>query len=276
MTEKNLTVYKANQVIEASYRLTKNEERVILACIGQVNSQEALVTTDEFVLLASDFAQIFGVSKDKLQSVAKTLYQRSLTIHDPFPNKPRIKKLETRWISSIGYMPEDGKIKLCFAQDMLPFLGALKGEFTKYKLKHVAKMKSIYGNRLYELLMQWQTIGKREVDIDWLKQCFQIEEQYPDMADFKKRVLEPAIKDINEHSNLNVAWMQRKTGRRVTHLTFTFAEKAIEKPMRKPREKMILGIKESEVVRLAKPGETWEAAAIRIKQEKMKAKQAVG
>ena len=44
----NLMVYKANQVVEASYKLTLNEQRVVLACIAQVHSREALLTTDEF------------------------------------------------------------------------------------------------------------------------------------------------------------------------------------------------------------------------------------
>ena len=86
-------------------------------------------------------------------------------------------------------------------------------------------MTSIYGIRLYELLMQWQTTGTRTIEIDWLKRQFEIADNYPDMSDLKKRVIDPAINDINKNSNYNVSWTQRKTGRRVTHLTFQFSEK---------------------------------------------------
>ena len=58
MAKKKITVYKANQVIEAGYRLTLNEQRVVLACIAQVNSKEALLTTDKFELSAKDFANM--------------------------------------------------------------------------------------------------------------------------------------------------------------------------------------------------------------------------
>ncbi len=240
MNQKNLTVCKANKVIEAGYKLSLNEQRVVLACIGQVNSMEELLKTDEFELSAKDFAALYGVSEDRaygeLQEVAKNLYQRSLTIYNPDPKRPKIKKLETRWISSIGYMPEDGKITLCFAQKLLPYLSELKGSFTRYKLEHVGKMTCVYAIRLYELLMQWQNTGKREVELDWLKKQLQLDDSYERMDNFKARVIDPAINDINTNSNYNVSWTQRKTGRRVTHLTFEFSEKLPPVP-EKPKKK---------------------------------------
>ncbi|MGZ8947673.1 MAG: replication initiation protein [Methylococcaceae bacterium] len=272
MNHKNLTVCKANEVIEAGYRLNLNEQRVVLSCIGQVNSMEELLKTDEFELSAKDFSKLYGISEDRayseLQEVAKNLYQRSLTIYNPDLKRPKLKKIETRWISSIGYMPEDGKITLCFAQKLLPYLSDLKGTFTRYKLEHIGNMSSIYAIRLYELLAQWKSAGKREVEIDWLKKQFQLDESYERMFDLKKRVLDPAVKDINDHSNLQVSWTQRKTGRRVTHLTFEFSEKQSAKAKNSNKEKTICGVAMSEIKKYARIGESWEQAAMRIKAEK--------
>lgn len=275
MTPKNLTVCKANQVIEASYRLTLNEQRVVLACIAQVNSKEALLVTDKFELSAQDFSGFFSVSEDRayseLQSIAKSLYQRSVTIHNPDPKRPKLQKIETRWLSSIGYIPEEGKITLCFAQDMLPYLSELKGQFTRYKLENVGNMTSIYAIRLYELMMQWKSTGSREVEIAWLKKQFQIEDLYADMHNFKQRVLLPAINDINTHSDYQVAWSQRKTGRNVTHLNFIFTEK---QPTTAPSasESKILGVRKSVIEKQAKVGESWEQAAQRIKAKQHQVK----
>jgi plasmid replication initiation protein len=108
---------------------------------------------------------------------------------------------------------------------MLPYLSELKGQFTRYKLEHIGNMTSIYAIRLYKLLMQWKTTGVREVEI---------EDIYPDMHNLKKRVIDPANKDINIHSNYPVSWTQRKTGRRVTHFIFSFAEKQPAKPKAAP------------------------------------------
>lgn len=229
MNNTNLTVYKSNQVVEAGYKLSLNEQRVILACIAQVDSAKQLLTTDKFELSAKDFATLFLVSEDRayhaLVDVAESLFNRYIIIDNPFPDRPRIERLKTRWISSIYYMSAEGKICLTFAQDMLPYLSELKGQFTKYELKHIGNMTSIYGIRLYELLMQWKSTGKREIEIDWLKKRFEIEDKYTSIKDLKLKVIDPAIKDINTHSNFSVSWTQRKTGRRVTHLTFEFAEK---------------------------------------------------
>lgn len=239
MSCQDLTVYKANGVIEASYRLTLNEQRVVLACIGQVNSAKKLLATDRFTLSAKDFSEVYSVSSqaayEALIDAAKSLYHRSLTIHYP-QNQSDLKKLETRWISSIGYAADSNGIVLRFSQDILPYLGQLKGSFTRYKLEDIGKMSSTYAIRLYELLVQWLGEGSREIEIDWLKKQFQLDASYDRMNNFKARVLEPAIKDINEHSNLTVSWTQRKAGRRVTHLIFTFSEKkpATETAQKKP------------------------------------------
>ena len=239
MAKKKLTVYKANQVIEAGYRLTLNEQRVVLACIAQVNSKEALLVTDEFELSAKDFAKLFSVSEDRayhaLVEVTESLFNRYVMLDNPYPDRPKVKRLKMRWISSIEYLSDDGKLSLCFSKKMLPYLSELKGQFTRYDLEHIGKMTSIYAIRLYELLAQWQSVGKREVELDWLKKQFEIEDLYPDMCDLKKRVIDPAVKDINTHSNFEVTWEQRKTGRRVTHLIFTFAEKQPLTP-KKPKK----------------------------------------
>lgn len=275
MNHKNLTVCKDNKVVEAGYKLSLNEQRVVLACIAQVNSKEALLKTDEFELSAKDFAVIFDVSEDRayhaLTDVAKSLFARYVVVDNPYPDRPRVKRLEMRWISSIEYLPEDGKISLCFSQKMLPFLSGLKSTFTKYRLEHIGKMTSVYGIRLYELLAQWQSVGTREIELDWLKNQFQLDDSYSRMNNFKARVLDPAIKDINEHSNFQVSWTQRKTGRKVTHLTFTFYEKPPEneKPKRttKPKEKTVYGVPMSEINKRALVGEKVEDAAARINRE---------
>jgi plasmid replication initiation protein len=208
----NLMVYKANQVVEASYKLTLNEQRVVLACIAQVHSREALLTTDEFELSAKDFAKFFSVSEDRayhsLIEVAESLFNRYVVIDNPYLDRPKIKRIKMRWISSIEYLTDE-----------------LKGQFTRYELKHVGNMTSIYGIRLYELLMQWRTTQIRVIEVDSLKKQFEIENKYSAIKDFKKYVIDPAIKDINEHSNYDVTWNQKKTGRSVTHLIFEFKEK---------------------------------------------------
>jgi plasmid replication initiation protein len=275
MTTKNLTVCKSNAVIQAGYQLSLNEQRVVLASIGLVDPRKELLVTDRFELSAKDFVRMFGVSEKNaykaLIEVAQTLFKRYVVIEKPFPDKPNINKLQTHWISSICYMETEGKIALMFAPDLIPYLSQLKGSFTRYELKHIGNMTSTYGIRLYELLMQWKGTGKREIEIDWLKKQFELDASYDRMFDLKKRVIDPAVKDINKHSNYAVSWEQRKTGRKVTHLTFSFYEKSpeTEKPKRTnaKKEKTVYGVPMSEINKRALAGEKVEDAAARINRE---------
>lgn len=280
MAKNNLTVYKSNKVIEAGYKLSLNEQRLILSCISKVNSSKPLSTTQRFEVTAKEFSAQFGISLDKtyqtLKEISEQLFERYVIIDNPDPEDKYLKYTKTRWISVINYYPDLGKISLVFAPFMIPYLSELQGKFTFYHLENISAMSSTYGIRLYELLMQWKTTGSREVEIEWLKKQFQIEDKYPSIKDLKKYVIDPAVKDINTHSNYTVTWTQRKTGRAVTHFIFEFGEKtplAPEKPKRevKPREKKILGVAESEIKAKAKPGESYEQAATRIAEEKEKA-----
>jgi plasmid replication initiation protein len=102
----------------------------------------------------------------------------------------------------------------------------LSREFTKYALSDIAGMSSSYAIRIYELLVQYRSIGRREISVDSLRIMLELGKKYPLFADFKKRVIDTAIDQINEYSPLKVTYEQKKTGRKVTHILFSFKEKS--------------------------------------------------
>jgi hypothetical protein len=108
---------------------------------------------------------------------------------------------------------------------MVPHITQLEREFTRYSLQMIANMTSAYAIRLYELLVQWGNVGERTVEVAWLKESLMLERDYPRMFDFKRRVIDVAVAQINDYSDLTVRYTQRKTGRTVTHLIFIFAHK---------------------------------------------------
>lgn len=278
---KNLTVVKSNRVIEASYKLTLIEQKTLLAAISKIDSRKPLDPLQGVEISVDDLIQLSETETKNeyrdLKMAAERLLTRIVTINNPLPNEKYITQLKTHWIGSVFYIPEKGKIRLHFSPQIVPYLSQLTSEFTQYQLKCIGKMSSIYAIRLYELLMQWKDVGKRDVELEWLRQCFELGDKYPSIKDFKVRVLDPAVKDINEHSSLQVAWTQRKSGRTVTHLLFTFAEKKLatpEKPKRvtKPKEKMYFGMAKSEIEKVARIGESYEDTAVRINKSKESAK----
>jgi hypothetical protein len=108
---------------------------------------------------------------------------------------------------------------------MVPYITRLETEFTPYRLEKVANMSSAYAIRLYEFLIQWVSVGKREIELEWLKKTLMVDKDYKALCDFKKRVLDVALSQINEFSDLTVSYTQRKTGRIVTHLIFIVSQK---------------------------------------------------
>lgn len=239
---KNLTVYKSNDLTESAYNLSLNEQRVLLACIAQINSNEPLAITDKFELSAKNFVEWFDAdeksSYNQLIEVARSLYKCELIIDSP---KKSTTKIQTRWISAIEYRDNEGVIGIWFAQPLIPHLSGFKEHFTKYQLINISDMNSIYGIRLYELLAQWQSVGKREISIEWLKSVFELTSEYERIGNFKARVIEPAIKNINDKTNFNVTHRYKKTGRNVTHIVFEFKIKAPAKKAKtvtapKPKE----------------------------------------
>lgn len=270
-------VVKSNHIIEASYRLSVAEQRVILSAISQVRRDQQVTDEVLYSVTAAEIAKLCSTDQRTayrdLQAAAERLQTRRVTlILEPDGITIRSKRRRvTCWVQSVDYIDQEGRIELRFGKDILPYLTGLQREFTRYALSDVAKMTSAYGIRLYELLMQWGERGEREIAIEDLRRWLQLEERYPSIKDLKRRVLDPAIAQVNEHSPLQVAWAQRKTGRRVSHLLFTFSEKKPAKvfqkaPARTAAQRKRYGLSDAEIAAKALPGESWEAARARLCQ----------
>ena len=269
-------VYKSNALVEAAYRLSVQEQRIVLACISQVKRSEPVTDEVMYSVTAEDIATMAGVpiesSYNQLKEAALRLKRREVRLtQEPNGKGKRPSVMITGWVQTIIYREGEGRVELRFTKDMLPYLTELTKQFTKYALADVAKMDSTHAIRLYELLMQWDSIGHREIEIDQLREWFQLEGRYPSIKDFKLRVLDPAVMQINEHSPLQVEWAQRKTGRKVTHLLFSFGPKKPAKSVVKTPTKRKAGkISDAEIAKQARPGETWEAARARLNQIPLK------
>ena len=272
MDQDRQLVVKSNHIIEASYRLSVAEQRVILSAISQVRRDKPVTDEVLYSVTAADLAELCGTDPKTayrdLQNAAERLQTRRVSlILEPDGVTIRSKRRRvTCWVQTVDYIDQEGRIEMRFGKDILPYLTGLQREFTRYALSDVAKMTSAYGIRLYELLVQWKG-GRREVALDDLRRWLQLEDRYPSIKDLKRRVLDPAVEQINEHSPLMVSWSQRKTGRKVTHLVFDYAPKKPAKAVGKAPAKRKAGkISDAEIAKQARPGETWEAARARLDQ----------
>jgi len=274
MDQDRQLVVKSNHIIEASYRLSIAEQRVILSAISQVRRDRSISDEVLYSVTATEIAQLCGTDSKTayrdLRAAAERLQTRRVTLNlEPDGITIRSKRRRsTVWVQTVDYIDQEGRIEMRFGKDILPYLTGLQREFTQYALSDVAKMTSAYGIRLYELLAQWPE-GHRVVALDDLRCWLQLEDRYPSIKDLKRRVLDPAVEQINEHSPVMLTWSQRKTGRKITHLMFDYALKKQTKTASgntdEAKAKRKAGkVTEADITRLARPGETWEAARARL------------
>lgn len=255
-------IYKANALVEASYRLSLYEQRIVLACIAQVRRDSPLTDKHMYTVNAQEVAKETGVGVKTvyrhLKTAAERLYRREVTLHSG-PNGSETRKAKlTRWVQTIEYRDDEGAVALRFGTDMVPYLSELSAQFTRYALVDVSKMTSAHAIRLYELMCKWRGVGKWEVPVDWLREMLSLEGRYDRIPDLKRWVIEPSVKQINEHSPLKVKWSQRKTGRRVTHLIFNIEDTEAEKRR----------VTKKEIEAAARPGEEYEDVRRRLKAER--------
>lgn len=278
-------VYKSNALIEASYRLSLYEQRIVLACIAQVRRDAPLTDQQLYTVSAQQIANMTGVGLKTayrhLKEASERLFDRRVTLHEAPNGEGRPTVRLTRWVQTVEYQETEGTVALRFGTDMVPYLSQLTAQFTRYALTDIAAMTSAHAIRLYELLCQWRDAGEREVAVEWLREALQLEDRYSRIPDLKRWVIQPAVDQINEHSPLWVTWDQRKTGRRVSHLIFTFGEKASEKPQKgrkgktrpnagvkaKNGTRAIYGIPMAVIEAKSDPGESYEDAALRLLTE---------
>lgn len=226
-------VVKSNKLIEASYRLTMVEQQLVLFAICEAREQQkGLSASSSVTIEAQSFAKQFNLNPamvySQLKEATTTLFGRQVVIHDVNPKNGKPRVVKTRWISDIAYTDGAGIVEFTFANKVIPFITRLEREFTSYRLERIGRMSSVHAIRIYELLVQYLALGTRKFELGELKEMLGVAKEYNVINDLKKRVLDVAVKQINEYSDLNVSYSQTKTGRVVTGIVFSIERKKME------------------------------------------------
>jgi plasmid replication initiation protein len=210
-------VVKANKLIEAKYNLSLAEQRVILAVISKIEKGDSDFMSYRFTV--KEFADLLGLKTGNLYSrvreVVTGLLGKTIVIAESDGD------LHVNWLSAVKYYEGQGKVDLSFDPHLKPYLLSLQKNFTRYQLKNVIRLRSVYSVRIYELLKQYQGVGSRVVSLDDLRGILSISENvYPLYANFRQKVLEKAKKDLVE-TDLAFEYKPVKTGRKITAVEFT-------------------------------------------------------
>ena len=227
---KNGLVVKDNALMNASYNLEVTEQRLILLAIINARETHQGITSDsKLEIHANDYASQFHVTKEAAYKALKTavnnLFERQFSFKEE--TKKGIGIVRSRWVSRIKYIDDSAILEITFAPDVVPLITRLEKHFTSYQIQQVTQLTGKYAIRLYELLIAWREVGKvPQIELSEFRAKLGIEnDEYKAMNHFKSRVLEPSIKQINQHTDITVSYEQHKRGRTITGFSFKFKHK---------------------------------------------------
>ena len=223
-------VVKDNALINASYNLDLVEQRLILLAIIEARqSGKGINANDPLIIHAESYINQFSVHRNTayqaLKDACKDLFARQFSYQEQRPKG--IANITSRWVSQIAYIDNSASVELIFSPAIIPLITRLEKHFTSYEMKQISYLSTGYAVRLYEILIAWRSTGKTPVIelIDFRKQIGVLDTEYNRMHDFKKRVLDPSIKQIKEHTDITVEVEQHKTGRSITGFSFRLKQK---------------------------------------------------
>jgi plasmid replication initiation protein len=231
----NTYVITSNDLVRAKYSYTLWEKRIFLYMISQLRREDT-----EFKpmrLYIKDLIKFFGGQSNNdyhiIRNIPDSLAKKPFYV--PFTSNDGGKKWAIINILSYGIQPDESEqeadgafIEMKFNSDMMPYLLELKEKFTKYNIRNVTELKSVYSIRIFELLKEneYRKDGF-EVKVDELKEMLFLKakdnngtELYPLYADFKKRVLLKAQSDLSESCDISFEFKEIKDGKKVVAIYF--------------------------------------------------------
>lgn len=212
----NNVITKSNKLIEAKYKLSLREQRLILLLASFIQPEDKEFIPYKFTV--ADFYKWLGLKgKPKykeIRQISEGLMSKTFLI------KSGNKVTLTAWLSSVSYYDNEGIVELCFDPNVKSFLLQLKNEFTSYPVKNISGLKSVHSIRLYEILKQYFKIGHREIYLKDLREMFGLTTEYPEYANFKQKVLKQAQVELKEKTDLMFDFFEIKKGRSVHKIKF--------------------------------------------------------
>lgn len=222
----HIVVRKANAIIGASYQLSVDEHRLVLACLSVINQHEEM--PNKVTVSADDFQFCFpDVKRTHVYRILKTSME---TLADRWINlwsDDRGGYDKLRWLYRIGcYADGQGSVTLSFSPEVSEYLANLREHYTRINMQQVAKIgKYPHSIRFYELFQCNLYKSVVEMTVDEVRLLLDLDKKaYPTMKEFNRTVINQSIDRISKNTNLRVSVESLKSGRVITGYRFTFVE----------------------------------------------------
>ncbi len=223
-TEVVKLIRKANRLVEGKYRFDIWEMRVFTKMLMKIHRDDEDFKVYRIYLheVIQDFElQEDGHSYKFLKQGAERLGRREIRVLMDTPDGKM--ELFTHIATGVKSFVEEKTAKyldISFHPDMKPYLLQLQSQFLMYDVRNILKLQSSFSIRIYELLKQYETIGKRTLKVQELKEMLDVIDKYPLYGNFKQRVIVKAQEDLEKYTDIKFTFDEVKSGRAVTGLVF--------------------------------------------------------
>ncbi len=215
----NLSVTKSNNLVDASYQLNVQAQKLVLACLGKIDSRSEI--PKEMTMTTLEYAELMGIpnARRDLYKAADSLFDAVIILKDEH------EEVKLRWIQKgVKKLKGEGAVVITWTDEVVKYISSLQSRFTTYKLRHIAELQSSHSIRLYELLMKFNSTGERVIYLDDFKSALGISNKYPLFKDLNKWVIKPSVEELNKRSDLIIKYETIKKGRSVAALSFEFKQ----------------------------------------------------
>ncbi len=225
-------VVQANSLVSGKQKLSANAAKLLRASIMQIEKDDSEL--QPYVLNTSELCELLHIKKDNvyrvINDITDELLHSTVEAREEGPGRVKFKKIN--WVSYCEYDSNYG-VAIKLNSDMKPYLIGLQEYYTQYTIENILSMKSEYGIRLFEIIQEkigLELYPKKvlpyeginiELSVQYIRECCGCENKYERWSQFKGRVIDRGMEEINIHTGYRVRVLEyRKSGKAISSIVF--------------------------------------------------------
>ena len=231
-------VTMSNALTRAGHGLSLAEKRIVFIAMSKIDPRKPVPLDNHGIhttrISASEYAKLaeceMHTAYEALKDASKVLYSRSITFFEPAHKRKgsELIQVHMRWVGEVHYHEKEGWAELLWWPKLLPHLMGMRGQFSSYQLQQATALRSTYSWKLLELLNRFKDTGWAEYTIEDFFTSMDAPPSLQDFGQLRRRVIEPAVKELTEKDGWSITWEPIKAGRRVKALRFEFERKNLQ------------------------------------------------
>lgn len=223
--QRTYSVVKSNKIIQkARYELSAQELKILAYVFSKIKPTDTEFKS--YTISVSEFCDICGIDRRNggnyayIKNTVKQLVDKSFFLELDDGTITTVSWVNKAWLDA-----RSGRIRIRLDEDLQEYICGLYSNFTTYQLLSTLPMKSAYSFRIFELLKSYSFTGEHTFDVAELKRLL-MAEHFVNFKDFRRRVIEIAVKEINLYTDIFVSWEPELLGRKVISIKFSIKQRS--------------------------------------------------